>query len=210
MPLTILAEPNVSVHIRNFAALAEVFGLEPQMCPATSNVIAETDAAFVVDLSSLARLCSDDRMASLRALSRAPGASILLLATDAEPPTRALLQQITEGAVDVANACAAATTAAFTSGHRDLTQELSGFSYPRRHGDALALTINDSSLTDVAMMLDGAPSFVRLRSSDATIFVWAAPSIFDPLKPLQAEREFEDCVEEYSLSRPKKNHYTNL
>jgi hypothetical protein len=197
MPLAILSDANVSVPVRNFAALAAVFGVEAQVLATPRGVHAEPGAAFVVDVGGLARRGSAEIAASVRALARVPGTTILLLATDAEPSTRALLRTLTDGAVDVAAVYTAASTVAFASAHRDLAAELSGFSYARVRAATLALKLDEGRPADIVMTLDGAPAFVRLRSFAASLLVWATPAVFDPTRPLQTEREFEDCVDAY-------------
>jgi hypothetical protein len=47
------------------------------------------------------------------------------------------------------------------------------------------------------MTLEESPSFVRVAAGKASVFVWSSVRIFNVLRPLAAEMEFEDAAGEY-------------
>src|SRR5205823_4782711 len=90
-----------------------------------------------------------------------------------------------------------ASRVGFPEESRTLSKELSSYSYPRLPAKALTLNLSLTRKTDTVMTLDESPAFVRVDVGRTSVFVWSTPEVFDVLKPLAAEKEFELATDTY-------------
>ena len=78
-----------------------------------------------------------------------------------------------------------------------LSGELSCHSYPRKRGKAANLIPSSTDELQVIMTLGGSPTFVCVTIGKMRIFVWVTDGVFDILRPLAAEIEFEQAADRY-------------
>ena len=162
--------------------------LDEAMLPSGSGV--------VLDVASLKTVFRRNDMDKVAALISSRNISVLLLVTSIDESADRFLQALTRGVVLKSIPAGAAARINF-AGSGGMAGELASHSYPRRQIEAIGLSLGSGSDADCIMKLDEFPAFVRVRSSDATVFVWSSIRVFDILRPLTEEREFEEAADEY-------------
>jgi hypothetical protein len=192
-----------SEQARRFAALARCHGIEPEwlLVASEGHLIDALGSpplrheCIVVDLVGLAK-AFPAAATRLRKELRAGQRHILLLITDAGDATSSFLSEVTDDAVAGIRSLEVAPTepATFTG---PLASQLDGQTYVRSSRQALCLSARPDRF-DIALSVNGEPSFGRLsRLDECAIFVWSAIRVFDVLRPLSTELEFEVAIDEF-------------
>lgn len=190
--------------LESFVRLAMCLGIEAQRAEVGSE--AELDIALsrssaagnalMIDITSIAAgfPAGAGRLHSALASSKA---LVLLLVADETAATSRFLELVTAGSISAVHRTDA-VEARFSRQSKDLTRELSGHTFRRSDKPALHFATQDEAF-DQLLSIGGNPSFGRLEGEDASknVFVWGTPAVFDMLRPLDAELEFELAVDEY-------------
>ncbi len=159
--------------------------------------LATGDADVVLDVTSLKDKCKPEELNEIVTLLGNRFTTVLLLATAVDQSVNRLLRGLTNGAVQKSEPAGCATGVAFPKEGCRFSREISSYYYPRKQTQGMGLNICPITGVEVIMTLDQAPSFVHVRVGRANVFVWSTERVFDVSKPLAAEKEFEDAIEEY-------------
>jgi hypothetical protein len=203
--MRIIYHKSLSDNLRHFASLAECFGIKAELfelqphcslAAAFQSAVSAGEAGVVLDVTSLEETCQAKDMEQTASLLAQHEIALLLLTTSAGGPDDRLLKALTHGVVQQSERVNRAVTIGFPEHSRVFSRELASHSFSRQAEEALRLNIPASGKAEIIMTLDEAPSFVRLSLGKAGVFVWATNRVFDVLRPLRAETEFElasDC-----------------
>jgi hypothetical protein len=159
---------------------------EPNFCGGT----------VVLDVASLAELFTSEDARELSAQILDRSLSTLCLVSSDDAPSARFLKLVTDGGIQGIRRVASAERVSFVSA-AGASGELAGFSYPRSRGEAICLLVESQPAVEALMQLDGVPNLVSVRAATGKLFIWSTPRIFDVHRPLSAEKEFEEAVEEY-------------
>jgi len=192
--------------LANLVSLANCVGIAAELCEvenaaaliaALEDPSAPSIGGVVLDVASLKELCSQDELEKATTLICDREVSVLLLTTGVDASSDRFLQVLTNGVVLKGHHAGKPSRLEFPGGTGDLAGELSSLSYSREPCDAIGLTLSSSPNVNVIAKVGESPSFVRVRTSNASVFVWSSFRIFDVFRPLAAEKEFEDAADEY-------------
>ena len=195
-----------SENLLHLASLSKCLGIEAEhldvqkhdsLVSALQGATVAGNDGVVLDVATLQEKCRPEELDAVAALFSDRRIAVLLLATTADQTRNWLLEGLTGGAVRKSESAGAATGVAFPKEGYKLSGVLSSYAYSRKQSPAMALDVCAANGVEVVMKLDQAPSFVRVQRGGANLFVWSTARVFDVLKPLSAEKEFEDSVEEY-------------
>jgi hypothetical protein len=192
-----------SENLAHLATLAKCIGISAELfevqnsaafVSAIEDATLRSEAAVVLDVASLKEICRQDDLNKVAALICDYTVSVLLLTTGVDESANRFLQILTHGVVLEGNHAGAVARINFPEG---LAGELSFQSYLRKPTNAIGLTLGPGAKSDFIMKLEESPSFVRVSVGKASVFVWSSLRIFNVLRPLAAEKEFEDAADEY-------------
>lgn len=195
-----------SESLKNLCSLAHVFGITAELVDvdhyrslacAVENATARCGRVLVLDVASVSVGCTADEVNEVADLLVKEEVVVLLLTTRIGEHTDLFLQLMTKSIVRHAEIVDSAVRVSFPKGARGLSEELCAQSYRRKDTEALTLCVAADVKIDRVMELDERPSFVRLPSGNASFFVWSAMRLLDVYRPLRAEIEFEETVDEY-------------
>ena len=202
--LKIVYSSTISEHLAHLGSLAKAIGITAEYVsvvhPSSLARIVEEmdrDTHIVLDAASLSDVCKEDDLYRSVAILRTRRLTVLLLTTTAGKGASQFLEILTDGALQGIDPVRESTNVSFPDTICKATGELASYSYPRRPGGALVLAVRIGMGVETLMTLDGAPAFVRVLVGGATVFVWSTVRIFDVDRPLTAEREFEEALDEY-------------
>lgn len=155
-------------------------------------------AALALDLSSL-KSCFElpGQLLEIVNLLVACDTAVLILASDSDKSSNPALLSLTGGDVSEVTEVAGADNVTFPVSGRSFSRELSGQNFPRQAKSGLSLTIAKGATTSSIMDLNGLPAFAHRRLGRAEVFVWSTQQVFDVLRPLATEKEFEIACDEY-------------
>ena len=152
--------------------------------------------AAVLDVASLAELFTSEDARELSAHIRDRGLATLCLVSSDDVPSARFLKLVTDRMIQGIRRIASAERVSFPLAAGG-NGELAGFSYPRATGEAIGLLAAPQPAGEALMQLDGVPTLVAARTGTGKLFVWSTRRIFDADRPLAAEKEFEEAVDEY-------------
>lgn len=153
-------------------------------------------SALVIDIESLAQALPASA-ARVRDALRRGGTSVLLLVTSPSQTASRYLSAVTGGiGQSVGLLAAAEAQSVLFSGA--LAGELRDRVFERAPKRALYLAAGDD-LFEPIMSIGGRHLFGRIVEPDSPgeVFVWSTECVFDMLRPLNEEREFELAMDEY-------------
>ena len=195
-----------SENLVHLVALAKCLGISAELFDVQNSAILVAtieDAmllpgtGLVLDVASLKKICQEDVLRRIAAIISNGSVSVLLFATEVDESADLFIRILTGAVVLKSNHVSGAAYINFPREAGVLSQELSSHSYPRKTAKAIALTLRPGTKADLIMTLGESPSFVRMAMGKANVFVWSSLRIFDVIRPLVAEKEFEDAVDEY-------------
>jgi hypothetical protein len=162
-----------------------------------TEVLAAPRGSAVLDAVSLAKGCSQDSIQKLRKLLLDNEVCLLVLARLGDDVTTRFLRTLLGRNLAFIELPGSDSPVSFTSEGRHHSRELSGHSYPRAVGPAIGLDRNSSATTASVMTIGTMPTFSQIRFGRTTAFLWCTPHVFDVLRPLRAEIEFETAADQY-------------
>src|SRR5262249_50855895 len=186
--------------------LADVFGIsvEPvdlngsdSLSSSVEAALAHGERAFVFDVASLIVGHTEEEFKQVASILSKNQIAVLFLITGTGGSVGQFLRIVTGGVIQDVPSIASAERVSFAAASSVLGRELSSQSYPRAEGKALTLTMGSDSKADIVMELDEEPSFVHLCVGKASVFVWSLALVLDVHRPLAAEREVEEAVDEF-------------
>jgi hypothetical protein len=195
-----------SVHIRNLARMAETFGVEVESIDigVTSaayglliEAIADLEGAVVFDVATLKDVFSCYELEQIASSLGGGASTVLLLVTSADAAVNRFLGCFSRGCIRAVY-LSDAETARFPVAAGDFSGELSSYSYTTRTKKALGVHRKSAEASDVIMLLDQAETFISFAVEGRRVFCWSTSAVFDVLKTLGAEREFEEAVDQYA------------
>jgi len=195
-----------SESLRNLCSFADVFGIAAELVDvdqyrslscAVEGATARCGRVLVLNLASLSVGCTADEVNRVTNPLVKQEVVVLLLTTGFGEGVDLFLQLMTKNIVRCAEFVGHTERVSFPKVCGELSEELCGRSYPRKDSEALTLCIAADAKIDPVMELDEQPSFVRIRTRNANLFVWSAIRVLDVYRPLRAEIEFEEAVDEY-------------
>src|ERR1039457_5091624 len=160
-------------------------------------IAANKNAAIVFDVGSLKNEWDETRFVELAALLDQSKASVLLLVSGRDATVNRFLKTLTHDAVRAVESAGRTSRVSCPANSGAFSQELAAHSYARESDEAMSLDISPARNAEIIMSLDQAPAFVRVQVGRASIFIWATNSVFDVLRPLAAELEFELAADKY-------------
>jgi hypothetical protein len=164
---------------------------------ALRRVISLQKEMVVFDVESLKRVCSQEDLDAVAAIVFNHTIFVLLLVTAVDDDTNRFLRVLTKEGVLRGGLMDKATRINFSSEASGLVGELANQSYLRRPIEAIGLTLDSRPEVECIMRLNDSPTFARVQAGEASVFIWSSFRIFDVSRPLSAEREFEEAVDEY-------------
>jgi|ERR1019366_6789326 hypothetical protein len=192
--------------IRHWQSLAKCVGIACENAEVGSvgllgsvmrEVTAQKKAAVALDIGSLKNCCNQEQLAELADYLAKFEVAVLLLASALDEPANLVLQALTHGAIRGIKSASRASRVTFPKDSAAFSEELTSHSFAREPEENLSLDIAPAAKAEMIMLLDQAPAFVRVQVGKASIFVWATNEIFDMLRPLAAEKEFELAADKY-------------
>ncbi|MEP7072335.1 MAG: hypothetical protein ABI839_08100 [Verrucomicrobiota bacterium] len=192
--------------LRRLQAVAKCFGIATNLIDvgrqsllvALKEELAGGCAGLVLDLRSLKScFAPPDELRAIAGLLAECETAVLLLATDSDESSSRALLNLTGGDVLEVKEAADCDRVSFPVSGKSFSRELSSQAFPRQAQRGLALTIAEAGTTEAIMALNGLPAFAHCRLGRAQVFVWSTPQVFDVLRPLAAEMEFEIACDEY-------------
>jgi hypothetical protein len=195
-----------SESLKNLCSLADVFGIAAELVDvdqyrsltrAVENAAARCGKVLVLDVASLSVGFTADEVNHVTNFFVKQELVVLLLITRCGEGTDLFLQLMTGNTVRSSELIDHAERVSFPHVSGRLREELCDQCYPRHDSEALTLCIAADEKIDLIMELAKRPSFVRIRTGNANVFVWSAIRVLDVHRPLQAEIEFEKAVDEY-------------
>jgi hypothetical protein len=193
-----------SENLAHLVALAKCVGISAELSDVQNSAILlatiedamlQPDIALVLDVASLKEICQKDVLTRIAALMSHSSISLLLFTTEVDESTDLFLNILTRGVVLKSIHVDGAAWINFSRHH--LSRELSSYSYPRKSAKAIALALRPGTKANLIMRLEESPSFVRVSTGKASVFVWSSLRIFNVFRPLAAEIEFEQAADEY-------------
>jgi len=212
LPEVSLASMKVFFHakpspaISNLQQLAECFGVVCESADVAkdgllASVVRETvginRAGIVLDTGSLKSLFDQNQVAKLAAHLDQCDATLLLFVSELGETVNRFLKTLTHDAVRGVESAGRASRVNFPADSGAFSQELAAHSYTREPDEALSLDISPAGNVKIIMSLDKAPAFVCVQAGRASILIWATEAVFDVLRPLAAELEFEHATDKY-------------
>jgi hypothetical protein len=159
-------------------------------------ILAKT-RGIVLDVDTLKNKCDDWELRELAAYLRKHNVAVLLLASHIDECAARFLRILTNNTILGVAPAGQASRVTFPASSATLSGELSSYSYPRKPDEAGGLILWSAGNAQVVMMLDESPTFVFSSLGTASVFVWVTNVVFDILKPLTAEIEFEQAADQY-------------
>jgi hypothetical protein len=202
MGMKVLYYGELSDNLRQLAILGKCYGVDAECVNIRSfdslvSALMQSQGGILLDVASFGRQHDQDQLEYLAAKFARRDLAVLLVATNANSSSNLFLQTLSAGAVRGVKPRIGIDRVCFPATSSRLTGELASHSYRRTRGDGLGLVIDHRADVDVLMNLNDTPSFVRTRIGKASLFVWCTNKVFDLQRPLAAEREFEEAVDEY-------------
>lgn len=156
---------------------------------------ANPEAPLVLDAASL-RQCKPDELAALMDHLDQSRAKVLIVASESSETVNRILRALTREAVG-GPAVVRADRVSFSQSSKAYSQQLAGFSFAREPGECLGLDLANGSPAEIILSLDRSPAFVLVKTGQASVFIWTTNTVFDALRPLAAEKEFERVPDQY-------------
>jgi hypothetical protein len=201
--MKVLSHTRPSSAVPHLQRLAECLGIECECADITrtdlSTLIAPEPgspgkAAVVVDVGSLKHESNQERLADIADQLGQYDANVLLLVSEPGESVDLFLQMLTTGAVRGRASAGRASKVSFSG---SFSQELAGYSFSREATEALGLNLASAERAEIIMTLDQSPAFIHLLVGSASVFIWVTDTVFDVLRPLAAEKEFELVADRY-------------
>ena len=153
-------------------------------------------APLVLDAGSLQHHSQPDQLAELAAHLDQCGANVLIVASGRGESVDRILRALTREAVR-GLAGGRAGRVSFSKSSKAFSQELAGFSFAREPGESLGLDLAEGSPAQIIMSLDQLPALAFVKTGKTNVFIWATDTVFDMLRPLAADKEFEQAADQY-------------
>ena len=161
---------------------------------AAKEAIAVTGGPIVLDVASLEPKSDAKELRALAAFFGNYNVTMLLLVSHTSDASAQIVSLLTNNAI---RGLAEGWEVEEVSFSTALSGELSCQSYQRKRGKAANLIPSSTNELQVIMTLGGSPTFVCVTNGKMRIFVWVTDGVFDILRPLAAEIEFEQAVDRY-------------
>jgi hypothetical protein len=162
-----------------------------------SEVLAAPRGSAVLDAASLARGCSQDGIQDLLQLLLDNEIRLLVLARLGDDVTTRFLRTLLGRDLAFVELPSSDSPVSFTRQGRLHSRELAGHSYPRAVGPAIGLDRDSSVTTESVMTIGTMPTFSQISLGRTTAFLWCTPHVFNVMRPLRAEIEFETASDQY-------------
>ena len=153
-------------------------------------------APLVLDAGSLQSRCPPDQLAGLAAHLEQCEAKVLIVASGRGETVDRILRALTREAVR-GLVGGRAGRVNFSESSKAYSQELAGFSFAREPGASVGLELAKGSPAETIMSLDQLPALALVKTGKTKVFIWATDTVFDMLRPLAAEKEFEQAADQY-------------
>jgi hypothetical protein len=180
--------------------LAVHFGGQPRIvCPSEFAPAADgSKEPFVAIIDLCPDRVPNELMSVLSSLATADQESYVLFPlTRAHPETCATLLQTTWGSISTVLSSPTGDATGFPLPGRAFSKALASHQYKRAGKPSLSLKLTLDHSCDVIMTVEDNPTFVHIAKGNLHLFIWATAAIFDITRPLTAEIEFEQSVDEY-------------
>jgi hypothetical protein len=201
--MEILYRGELSDNVRNLATLGKCCGLIPECInilnfdSLISRLLMPRRGGILIDVASMEGQYDQDQLAYLAATVASRDLAILLVVTNATNSGNLFLRTVSDGAVRGVEAKTGIDRICFPPRTNHLTGELASHSYRRAPAEALGLAVDYGADVDALMNLNDAPSFVRVRIGNTSVFVWSTNKVFDACRLLTVEKEFEEAADQY-------------
>ncbi len=204
--MKVLFHTQPSPTVANLQRLAECVGIACEsvevgsiglLGSVTREITSQKMSAIILDVGSLKNEFNQNALAELAAHLSKCDAAILLLVSELDESADWFLKALTIDAVRGVVSGGRASRVTFPKDSGALSEELASYSFAREPDEALSLNISSAGKVEMIMMLDQAPAFVRVSVGKANVFIWATDAVFDVLRPLAAEKEFELAADKY-------------
>jgi hypothetical protein len=166
-------------------------------CIADLSEESQGKCGIVLDLASLKNRYSEEELKGLVVRLRELEVVVLLLVSNADDPAAKFLRILTNNAILGIASAGQANRVDFPANSMMLNGELASHSYSRKPDEASGLTLSPDAKAQVIMAIGNSPTFVCVTVGKARMFVWVTDEVFDVLRPLTAEIEFEQSADQY-------------
>ena len=147
--------------------------------------------AIVLDVASLKNRYKDEELKGLATRLREREVVVLLLVSNSDEPTAKFVRILTNNAIRGIVLGEQANRVNFPATSGMLNGELASHFYSRKPDEASSLILSSAEKVQVIMAIGKSPTFVSVTLGQARMFVWVTDEVFDVLRPLTAEIEFE-------------------
>jgi hypothetical protein len=172
-------------------------GIIGSLLLAVREAISARTSGIVLDVGTLKDKYDEEELRELAAYLCRHDVAVLLLVSDIDESTARFLRILTNNTILGVAPAGQASRVTFPASSAALSRELSSYSYPRKPGEAGGQILWSAGNAQVVMMLDKSPTFICASVGKASVFVWVTNVVFDVLKPLTAEIEFEQAADQY-------------
>jgi hypothetical protein len=172
-------------------------GIVGSLLLAVREAISARTSGIVLDVGTLKDKYDEEELRDLAAYLCRYDVAVLLLVSDIDESTARFLRILTNNAILGVAPSGQASRVTFPASSAALSGELSSYSYPRKPDEAGGLILWSAGNAQVVMMLDESATFICASMGKASVFVWLTNVVFDVLKPLTAEIEFEQAADQY-------------
>jgi hypothetical protein len=152
---------------------------------------------IVLDVASMKNTYAEAELKELSARLSELEVAVLLLVSDTDEPAAKFLRILTNNAIRGIASVEQANRVEFPANSMMLNGELASHSYSRKPDQASGLMLSSTGKVHVLMKIGKLPTFVCLTLGKARMFVWVTDEVFDVLRPLTAEIEFEESAHQY-------------
>jgi hypothetical protein len=152
---------------------------------------------IVLDVASLKNKYGEEELKGLAVRLRELEIVVLLLVSNADDPAAKFLKILTNNAIRGIASAEQVNRVDFPANSMMLNGELASHSYSRKPDEAWGLTLSSDGKAQVIMAIGKSPTFVCVSLGKARMFVWVTDEVFDVLRPLTAEIEFEQSAHQY-------------
>jgi hypothetical protein len=152
---------------------------------------------IVLDVASLKTRYKDEELKELGTRLREREVVVLLLVSNTDEPAAKFLRILTNNAIRGIVMGEQVNRVDFPANSMMLNGELAAHSYSREPDKASSLILSSAGKGQVIMAIGKSPTFVCVTLGKARMFVWVTDEVFDVLRPLTAEIEFEQSAHRY-------------
>jgi hypothetical protein len=167
------------------------------LCVADVSEESRGKCGIVLDVASLRNRYNEEELKRLAVGLRELEVVVLLLVSNADDPAAQFLKVLTNNAIRGIASAEQVNRVDFPGNSMMLNGELASHSYSRKPDEAWGLTLSSEGKVQVIMAIGKSPTFVCVTQGKARMFVWVTDEVFDVLRPLTAEIEFEQSAHQY-------------